>query len=78
MTITDECTDRLTHETIKMLTKYVGVIICWALLFRIIIITNFLTGPNFVYFGGQKYGYRPIPTFIPTQVQTYSSLGKQI
>ena len=24
-------------------------------------------GPNFVYFGGQKYGYRPIPTFIPTQ-----------
>ena len=24
-------------------------------------------GPNFVYFGGQKYGYRPLPTFIPTQ-----------
>ena len=36
VTITDECTDRLTHETIKMLTKYVGVIICWALLFRLI------------------------------------------
>ena len=24
-------------------------------------------GPNFVYFGGQKYGYRPIPTFIPSE-----------
>ena len=24
-------------------------------------------GPNFVYFGGQKYGYRPIPTFILTE-----------
>lgn len=23
-------------------------------------------GPNFIYFGGQKYGYRPIPTFILT------------
>ena len=21
-------------------------------------------GPNFIYFGGQKYGYRPIPTYI--------------
>ena len=27
-------------------------------------------GPNFVYFGGQKYGYRPIPTFIPTEELT--------
>ena len=24
-------------------------------------------GPNFIYFGGQKYGYRPIPTVIPTE-----------
>ena len=24
-------------------------------------------GPNFVYFGGQKYGYRPIPTFIASE-----------
>lgn len=23
-------------------------------------------GPNFIYFGGQKYGYRPIPTDIIT------------
>ena len=23
-------------------------------------------GPNFIYFGGQKYGYRPIPTYIVT------------
>eukprot|EP00095_Tigriopus_kingsejongensis_P001882 maker-scaffold70_size417918-snap-gene-3.18 protein:Tk01882 transcript:maker-scaffold70_size417918-snap-gene-3.18-mRNA-1 annotation:"leucine-rich repeat and wd repeat-containing protein kiaa1239-like" len=23
-------------------------------------------GPNFIYFGGQKYGYRPIPTYIIT------------
>ena len=23
-------------------------------------------GPNFIYFGGQKYGYRPIPTDIVT------------
>ena len=23
-------------------------------------------GPNFIYFGGQKYGYRPIPTIIET------------
>ena len=22
-------------------------------------------GPNFVYFGGQKYGYRPVPAVIP-------------
>ena len=22
-------------------------------------------GPNFIYFGGQKYGYRPIPNVIP-------------
>ncbi len=21
-------------------------------------------GPNFIYFGAQKYGYRPIPTYI--------------
>ena len=24
-------------------------------------------GPNFIYFGGQKYGYRPIPTVISTE-----------
>jgi hypothetical protein len=23
-------------------------------------------GPNFIFFGGQKYGYRPIPTEIIT------------
>jgi hypothetical protein len=23
-------------------------------------------GPNFIFFGGQKYGYRPIPTEIVT------------
>ena len=22
-------------------------------------------GPNFVFFGGQKYGYRPVPAVIP-------------
>ena len=22
-------------------------------------------GPNFIFFGGQKYGYRPIPNVIP-------------
>ena len=24
-------------------------------------------GPNFIYFGGQKYGYRPIPSEIDTE-----------
>ena len=28
---------------------------------------NLSIGPNFIYFGGQKYGYRPIPTVIPTE-----------
>ena len=28
---------------------------------------NLSIGPNFIYFGGQKYGYRPIPTFILTE-----------
>jgi len=27
-------------------------------------------GPNFIYFGGQKYGYRPIPSEIPTNELT--------
>ena len=39
-------------------------------------------GPNFVYFGGQKYGYRPLPTFIPTQelkqIKVGNGAGKQI
>ena len=33
-------------------------------------------GPNFVYFGGQKYGYRPLPTFIPTQELKQIKVGK--
>ena len=27
-------------------------------------------GPNFIYFGGQKYGYRPIPSEIDTEELT--------